>query len=137
MQVSILFNRAAETGRKGSGDEGFAGGGPERGRSGRVPFAARVRDRLPRDPHGRDASQHGRARCWLVRLGDPKVHNGLYDGSRALTPGAARRERGGWLAGIREASRVLFPQEAARRQGVPSTRDARAAAFGGDDYSAP
>lgn len=64
------------------------------------------------------------------------MHSGLYDGARTLTPDDARRERGGWLAGIREASRVLFPQEAARRHGVPSTRDVPAAAFGGDDYSA-
>jgi len=37
----------------------------------------------------------------------------VYDDSRLLTLGAARQELARWLAGFREVSRVLFPEEAA------------------------
>ena len=44
------------------------------------------------------------------------VRKCVYDGSRALMPGAARHELARWLTGVREVSRVLFPEEGADRQ---------------------
>lgn len=51
----------------------------------------------------------------------------VYDGSRALTPSAARQELARWLAGLREVGRVLFPEEAAGRKACMSSAEGRSA----------
>lgn len=57
----------------------------------------------------------------------------VHDGSRALTLSAARQELARWLAGVREASRVLFPEEAAGRKACMSSGEGRSATRIPDD----
>jgi len=47
------------------------------------------------------------------------VRKCVHDGSRTLSLRVARHELGRWMAGFREVSRALFPEEVAPRKPRP------------------